>query len=239
MQKGGNGCCGTCSYNEFKDTLAKGKERARKARCTLRNVTIERPTQKYCINHPHHNRGKVKEPVGPVFTATGHPHRQEVWSPAPDSPEIRSRLLGLLGKMVSPKYRMYYSPTEMVFDVVVLNHLEVLKEKNALPGILEVLSMAESEWVRPAAGMPTVTQAYVIRAALQAAAAIGEERFLHLVQHWIQTVKTLEGDRFVKDRSGLTVLRVGLEECMSAVMLARESAQQVRKQAEAPLGKAA
>jgi hypothetical protein len=101
MPNGGSDCCGTCWFNA-KNKGETGYSHARDpepAFCIIRQLPIVSPFYTYCANHPHHNRNKIDIPIGPVFTGNSEGQR-ELWVDAPDSPEIRDRIIELLGQIV-------------------------------------------------------------------------------------------------------------------------------------------
>lgn len=99
MPNGGSDCCGTCPFNR-KNRGEAGYARARDEtpdHCDIRDLPITGAAfWTYCANHPHHNRERIRVPIGPVYTHSEESGGRDVWQPAPDSPEIRAEILRLL-----------------------------------------------------------------------------------------------------------------------------------------------
>lgn len=210
----GNDCCAKCCYNELKQDAADGGQRARKAKCALRQLTIDQPSRRYCINHPNHNPRKIQEPVGPVFKAGSYPSLHGVWKCPPNSPAIRTRLLALLEEMTQKKRRFSQSFTEMAFDAVVINHLEALREQAALPGILRLLEAADTACFGLSPAPLTVPGAYVIRAAIQAGLVISNGECLNQVESWLYAESVAKTKGFGKGNDPFTLIRLGVVEAL-------------------------
>src|SRR5258708_6142984 len=103
MPNGGSDCCGTCCFNARNRGEA-GYAHANDpepAACVIRGgLAIDNPFYTYCANHPHHNRGRLRVPVGPVYVVDDDPnsgmYARKVWVPSPDTEEVRTALLDLL-----------------------------------------------------------------------------------------------------------------------------------------------
>ncbi len=100
MPNGGSDCCGTCWFNTANHGQP-GHPPAGRSRepafCEIRgNLPIPHPFYTYCPNHPHHNRDRVRVPIGPVYVADGSVSPRCVWVLSPDTEEVRSGLLDLL-----------------------------------------------------------------------------------------------------------------------------------------------
>lgn len=214
MPNGGSDCCGTCCFNELRETPAEEEGRPRKGRCTLRGLDIDHPFHKYCINHPRHNRREIQEPIGPIFTTGKYPNSRVPCEPAPDSPEIRARLLALLDDVTFGNTRSSYPFRGMFFDAIVLNHLAELKERAALPGILRFLKEAKDKFLQPRTEAPTVRTAHIIRAAVHAALLISEGECLDAVKHWLQIRESPEGERLGESEDAFAIIRLGLVESL-------------------------
>ena len=107
-----------------------------------------------------------------------------------------------------------YPSARTAFYAVVLNHLEILKEQAALPGIMRVLSAAHEEYFLQFGEPLTLQTAYVIRAAVQAALAISGGNCLDQVKHWLYAGKKTERNRFGQVKDTSEVIRLGLVEAL-------------------------
>lgn len=139
MPNGGSDCCGTCWFNSKNDGKPgyHGAETPGKVRCTIRNIEPEDPFYTYCANHPHHNKQKISVPLGPVFRDQ-YPGR-EVWIEAPKSEEITLKLLELLKSITNEVTSKYPSPLD--FEEIVIDQLKTLKDKRAIPGLIDIIHM--------------------------------------------------------------------------------------------------
>ncbi|MBI3927373.1 MAG: HEAT repeat domain-containing protein [Armatimonadetes bacterium] len=126
MPNGGTDNCGTCWFHDA-------------ARCTLRDEPIEHSYYTYCANHPHHNPGKVSQPVGPVYTVDSR-DRRVVLRASPDSEAIRKSLLWLLDRIPEIASPEYPSPT--MFDDQVIEQLGKWREIKAVAGLRRIVGFA-------------------------------------------------------------------------------------------------
>lgn len=189
MPNGGSDCCGTCSFNELKDAPEAKPRGPHKGRCVLRGLDVDSAFHYYCVNHPYHNTRDIREPIGPVYTAdmTSFSYTRVPSTAAPDSPEIRTRLLDLLEGLPSGETRSLYPSRGIFFDAVVLNHLAELKERAALPRILRFLEAARERFLQNDSAIPKFRTACIIQAAIQASLVISEDKCLEDVEPWLQT----------------------------------------------------
>lgn len=139
MPNGGSDCCGTCWFNSKNEGKPgyHGADKPGIVRCTIRNIETDDPFYTYCANHPHHNRQKISVPLGPVYRSK-HPGRA-VWIEAPKSEEITVQLLELLKSITNDVQSIYPSPID--FEEIIIDQLTELKEKRAIPGLLDIISM--------------------------------------------------------------------------------------------------
>ena len=136
MPNGGSDCCGTCWFNRANGGR-KGSgnhDRSIASHCEIRDLPIRNPFYTYCSNHPYRLRRREAVPLGPVFVAEGAESTREVWVESPDTEEIRSRLLELLGgdDAISDHYPFFGAP----IAGVVVTQLAEFREPRAIP-ILE------------------------------------------------------------------------------------------------------
>lgn len=139
MPNGGSDCCGTCWFNSKNEGKPgyHGADKPGVVRCIIRNIEIDHPFYTYCANHPHHNKQKISVPIGPVYR-DDYPGR-EVWIEAPKSEEITVQLLELLKSITNDVQSKYPSPID--FEEIIIDQLIKLKEKRAIPGLLDIISM--------------------------------------------------------------------------------------------------
>lgn len=142
MPNGGSDNCETCWFNSRHEGKA-GEGDGLPCRCVIRGENIVETYFTYCANHPHHNPGRVRLPVGPIYAAGGtdlsHGHRV-VFKPSPDSAEVREGLVALLEALPETPEKEYPSPTRFEWEVI--RQLGAFKEKRALPGLRRVLKLA-------------------------------------------------------------------------------------------------
>lgn len=141
MPNGGSDCCGTCWYNRVNEGKP-GYERPGQARgvadyCEIRGLEIEDPFYTYCANHPHHMPEGGPIPIGPVFTGDSF-GRREMWTPSPDSEEVRLALLNMLEGLALVASRDNYPFTSPRIAEIVVWQLAQFRERRAEP-ILERL----------------------------------------------------------------------------------------------------
>jgi hypothetical protein len=104
MPNGGSDCCGTCPFNR-KNRGEAGYAHARDPgpdHCDIRDLPVEDAFYTYCSNHSHHNPGRVRVPIGPVWVMGEDHYGREVWRPGPDTPEVRAEVLRLLATTPDP-----------------------------------------------------------------------------------------------------------------------------------------
>lgn len=97
MPNGGSDCCGTCPFNRKNRGQAGygGRNNPEPDHCEIRDLPIEGTAfYTYCSNHPAHNQGLIRIPIGPVHVHGDH--RREVWRPSPDTEEVRAEILRLI-----------------------------------------------------------------------------------------------------------------------------------------------
>lgn len=182
MSKGGSDCCGTCWFNTR--NLNQGDEEGEsKARCSIRNIEIDKPFWTYCANHPHHNPDRVEVTVGPVYKNDGsYPNTRTVWLHSPDTPELRNSLIGLLEK--TPEVPPPEYPFGKPFVEEVIHQLIAFHEKRAIPGLMHILSfdpMSSSEDQSPF----KTTRIGTVALAVEALASIGGAASLAGWQHFV------------------------------------------------------
>jgi hypothetical protein len=138
MPNGGNDCCGTCRYNEKNKDLEVGYrhfDEPGRNYCIIRGFPIADPFYTYCDNHPKHNPNKVLFPVGQVFRAKGD--GRVPFLRAPDTPEIREGLLGMLADIASR------SPAQgsiaSLIDIEAIKQLADCEELRAVPLLERIL----------------------------------------------------------------------------------------------------
>ena len=187
MPNGGTDCCGTCCFGEpITEPHSGGSDgKVRQVRCALRCLTIDNPFYRYCINHPRHNPQGIRDPLGPVYEASCYPYQRTVWMPAPDSPEIRKRLIALVEDNFSKLQGNYYFSHGMVREIVVFEHLAALKEKGALPGLAGYLRTAREKLQGPNAPVLKAKGALKVKAAIKALLEISEGAYLAEAAPWL------------------------------------------------------
>jgi hypothetical protein len=136
VPNGGSDCCGTCWFNARNKGEA-GYDHANdpeSAHCTIRGLPIEIPFYTYCGNHPHRRPERDPIPIGPVFTG----EERTVWTPSPDTEEIRQHLLALLAQIVERPRSEY--PIGVYLDELVVCQLGEFREKRAVEGLSRIAS---------------------------------------------------------------------------------------------------
>ncbi len=144
MPNGGSDCCGTCWFNRTNEGKAGYPKKPRSElpapHCEIRGLDIRAPFYTYCANHPHRNPGKVRVPIGPVFTGDSFGNRR-VWQPCPDTEETRQAVLDLLGKIPEQPTSEY--PIGLSLEVVIIGQVAEWGEKRALPGLERIMSFRD------------------------------------------------------------------------------------------------
>jgi hypothetical protein len=144
MPNGGSDCCGTCWFN-LRNKGKWGHEHANDPEpnfCTIRGLAIPVPFWTYCFNHPGHRYPKDSIPIGPVF-ATGKEGRK-LWTPSPDTEEVRLHLLQLLAFMNERQEDKH--PIRGDTGAAVVWQLAQFRESRAIPG-LQLLKTLSPEQV--------------------------------------------------------------------------------------------
>ncbi len=137
MPNGGSDCCGTCCFNS-KNGGETGYSHAGdpgEDRCTLRDVVVGNPFWTYCANHPAHNSGLIKTPVGPIYV--GDESGRNISVESPDNEEIRQILLQLLDAIAEVPQSEY--PMSASFNETVIQQLGEFREKRAVGGLRRVI----------------------------------------------------------------------------------------------------
>ena len=133
MPNGGLDNCVTCWFNSENEGVAPTSHEewshARVVNCTIRGLEIDFPIDTYCANHPYHNLGGIKVPIGPVYRSDGRERR--LWKPSPDNEEIRAVLLDQLRNMEETP-RFEYS-SGMAFDEEVILQVMRFRDLRAAP----------------------------------------------------------------------------------------------------------
>jgi hypothetical protein len=149
MPNGGSDCCGTCCFNEknqdragFAHTDDPGRDY-----CTIRGLNVgDTPSgafYTYCVNHPHHNPDRIDVPIGPVYVGVTDPPRswvvgtrREPWAPAPDSTELRRKVIVLAVHLsVDPQPE---HPFGASLRLGVIEQLAAWRDINALPALRRI-----------------------------------------------------------------------------------------------------
>jgi hypothetical protein len=155
MPNGGSDCCGTCWFNA-KNKGEPGYAHSKDPEpdfCVIRKADIKNPFYTYCANHPHRNPGKIKTPIGPVYTGDSLGNR-ELLIPLSDSPENRLLHLKFLKQIVDKaisEYPIGIPSAEVIFDQLAawgevraipeLERIAVFEIKEENPDIYEQLKV--------------------------------------------------------------------------------------------------
>ena len=106
MPNGGIDNCCTCWFNA-KNKGDHGHSHANDpgpSYCSIRELPIdEGPAYTYCNNHPYVRRGRDRIPIGPVYKHDHRVDRRELWTPSPDTEEIRRHLRCVLAESYGPE----------------------------------------------------------------------------------------------------------------------------------------
>lgn len=152
MPNGGSDNCWTCWYNSHHEGETGNIGEPHPCRCLLRGREVLETTHTYCANHPYHAPEKPAFPVGPIYTVDDDMMRVPE-TPSPDTEEIRSGLLGLLGGLSERPAAEYPSPTRLEWEVI--RQLGEFKEPRAVPGLRRVLGFAPLCRAERRQGSPT------------------------------------------------------------------------------------
>lgn len=221
MPNGGSDCCGTCWFNSTHE----GKvgyfktEPGSRTRCVIRDLLIEDPFWTYCVNHPHHNPGKVELPVGPAYVNAGYPYRRQVWVESPDREDIRLTLLRLLESMPERPRPEY--PSSPTLDEAVIDQLMRFREPRAVPGLKRVCTF--DPVAEPEGGNPfRQTRVATVARALEALATIVGDEALPELAHGLGAglPQVTTGAGYDPQKDPLAVVRYravrGLQYCSPA-----------------------
>jgi hypothetical protein len=140
MPNGGSDCCGTCWFNARNKGEAGYGHRSDPdpALCTIRaDLALDQPFYIYCANHPHHNRGRLRVPIGPIYKGNSE-GRRWVWVSSPDTEEVRTALLDLLA-VVSDEPTPSY-PFGQTLAEAAIRQLAEFRERRAVRGLERVRS---------------------------------------------------------------------------------------------------
>ena len=183
MPNGGSDCCGTCCFNAVNIAKANGQSEQEKTEpyCTIRHFSPETPFWTYCANHPHHNLNKTPVPVGSVYEDLDDGNGRTVKLPAPDSEEVRVKLLQLLEKISEQPELEYPTPTR--FDREVIKHLQAIKESRASEGLIRLLSF--DPFVTAGESFFAQNNVGTISHALEALACIDNDESIEHIRPWI------------------------------------------------------
>lgn len=135
MPNGGIDNCGTCWYNDA-NIVARGEAPNRSEGafhfCTIRQFQPADPFWTYCLNHGYAQPDGAPIPVGPAYGIKedgDHLYERTPITSHPDSEPIRQQLLRVLTGQ---------DPMPVPFEVL-LEHLEALEEKRAIPMLESLL----------------------------------------------------------------------------------------------------
>ena len=103
--------------------------------CQIRSFEIVSPAYTYCANHPHRRPDRDEVPIGPVLTGDSEGYR-EVWKLSPDTEEIRSHLLALLGEIHETPTGEY--PIGHALEEVVIWQLGEFRDRRAIRGLKRI-----------------------------------------------------------------------------------------------------
>ena len=139
MPNGGSDCCGTCWFNTINQGEAGYIEDSSKTIvCEIRDFTPSDPFWTYCINHPHHNSEKIRIPIGPVYVHDDTTYSRVEKIPASNSKKVRLELVKLIKKIKENPNNEY--PFGNSFNVEIIKHIKLIKEKNAITDLVRILS---------------------------------------------------------------------------------------------------
>ena len=141
MPNGGSDCCGTCWFNQKNNGVVGYGNTTKKDKvlCTIRDVEIVDPFWTYCANHPHHNKGKIELPLGPIYVADDYPYSRKMWMAPPDTEVIRIKLLELLDAVSADPESLF--PSGINIEEEVIKQLTALKEQRAIEGLLKIVRL--------------------------------------------------------------------------------------------------
>ena len=159
LPNGGSDCCGTCWFNaKNKGEAGYGHASERQpAYCTIRKLPIEDDFYTYCGNHPHRRPDRDPVPIGPVFIDKGN--GRQVWSPSPDTEEVRLHLLDLLANIQQEAAEEY--PIGLYSDELVVWQLGEFRESRAVADLQRISASSP----RPSYGKPQRTRSTLVSAA--------------------------------------------------------------------------
>jgi len=210
MPNGGIDNCGTCAFNRVNGG-AVGRHNEGGAFCEIRNKKIRLPLYTYCANHPLHNPDRIEIPIGPVL----HGHERSVLFNSPDTPHVRSTLLGLLNMMTEVP-RPDCSTTEL--DEQVVRQLGAFRECQATVGLRRVIAfepfaaVKDDEWNR--------SRVWTIAFAIEALAIITGDESLDAIEKLVVAGVNTTAERDRPIGKGLDVIRYycieALKHCCSA-----------------------
>lgn len=160
VPNGGPDCCGTCWYNNA--NIVSGRRSTHPDQghhfCTIRQFAIEVPFWTYCFNHRDWSPVGEPIPVGPVYRFGHGPDGEDGRYPVdelPDSEQVRMNLLRILQDFSDGSMKESAIPMKVVLD-----HLEALGERRAIP-ILEAL--LDREWdLMPGVGFSDIEQVLTV-----------------------------------------------------------------------------
>lgn len=141
MPNGGSDCCGTCWFNarnQGEPGFPRDAERrSQPSFCEIRNLPIQNAFWTYCSNHPHHNPGRLRIPVGPVYHDTGgYPYGRTELTPSPDTEEVRLGLLELAREATAESARGYPAGLSLVEGAI--RQLGEFRETRAIPSLDQI-----------------------------------------------------------------------------------------------------
>lgn len=142
MPNGGSDCCGECWFNSIvvanPGSHSSGSEE--NIICTIRRIKIRNPYWTYCSNHQHHNLKKVEIPIGSVYINVydGDYSYRKIWIDTIDDEKTRITLLNLIDEIQEIWVSEY--PAGVRFDEEILNSINYLNEKRAIPKLQRILN---------------------------------------------------------------------------------------------------
>lgn len=183
MPNGGSDCCGTCWFN----TVNSGQpgypanDKMDSIVCEIRNFTPEVPFWTYCDNHPHHNPGKIRVPIGPVYVCKEDSYSRIEKTKPLDTEEIRLELVKLIEKIPEVPDEEY--PSQTSFNIEVIKHVGFIRESRAQSALLRILKF--DPFAEPEDNKFNQNNVLVISNALEALAAVSPETSFEHIEPWV------------------------------------------------------
>ncbi len=185
MPNGGSDCCGTCRFNNyiFKDKGHPELEKDMSAYCIIRKIQIPDPLYTYCANHPQHNKERIEIPLGPVYVHS-HYGSREIWLDPPDTEDVRLELLYYLENIDNGLAKIY--PLAKDIEEIVITQLTELKEKRAIPGLLDIIKL-DIEIYRNFKNMWLRNKVVTVGHAIESLLILSDGELIEEVKHFINS----------------------------------------------------